>query len=178
MRREIPDDVALAHQWNELVMRMERPEVFYTYEWALAVSHAYRASMTPLLILAYERDSLAGFVALATNNIRRETFFLASTTSDYCDFVSPPERRLELVDLVFEELRKLRMPALVVANLPADSATTHALAVAARKHGHVTFSRQAFQCAQVLLSPSTERQKVKESAVKRKALRSFLRGLS
>jgi CelD/BcsL family acetyltransferase involved in cellulose biosynthesis len=177
VHREIPDDVALAHQWNELVMQMERPEVFYAYEWALAVSHAYRSSMTPLLVLAYEQDSLAGVVALATNNTRRETFFLGSTTSDYCDFVSPPERRLEFVDLVFEELRKLKMPALVVANLPADSATTHALAVAARKHGHVSFSRHAFRCAQVLLSSSTARQKVKESSVKRKALRSMLRGL-
>lgn len=177
LHREIPDDVTLGHQWNNLVMQMERPEVFYTYEWALAVSHAYRASVTPLLMLAYEQDSLIGVVALATSNTRRESFFLASTTADYCDFVSSPERRPELVDLVFSELKKLKIAALAVANLPTDSATSNAFAATARTHGQATFSRPAFRCAQIVLASSTERQKVRESVLKRKALRSFLRSL-
>ena len=72
LHREIPEDNNLARQWNELVWQMECPEVFYTYEWALAVSRAYRDSITPLLMLAYEQDSLVGVVSLATNRSRRE----------------------------------------------------------------------------------------------------------
>jgi CelD/BcsL family acetyltransferase involved in cellulose biosynthesis len=178
VHREIPEDSALAHQWNALVMQMERPEVFYTYEWALAVSRAYRASMTPLLMLAYEQDLLIGVAALATDSVRKETFFLASTTSDYCDLVSLPGRRLELIDLVFGELRKLKVQGLALSNLPADSATANAFDVGARRHRHVTFSRPAFQCAQIALTTLEERQKVKESVVERKALRSSFRGLA
>jgi CelD/BcsL family acetyltransferase involved in cellulose biosynthesis len=157
---------------------MERPEVFYTYEWALAVSLAYRESMTPLLVLAYEQDSLAGVVALATTNIREKVFFLARMTSDYCDFVSLPGRRLEFVDLIFHELRKLGMSAVAITNLPADSVTSQVIHVAARTQSHVTFSRPAFQCSQIVLASSEERKKVKESAMKRKSLRYSLKGLA
>ena len=177
VHREIPDDEALAHQWNELVMQMERPEVFYTYEWALAMSRAYGASMTPLLILAYEHSRLVGVVSLATSDTRSGTFFLGSTTADYCDFVSAPQRRLDLVDVVFDELRKLKIQALVFSNLPADSATIHALPLAARIHGHATFSRPAFQCANVSLAFEADRSRVKESVTNRKAFRYGLKKL-
>ena len=65
VHREIPEDNILAGQWNELVQQWSVPEVFYTYEWALAVSRAYCDSGTPLLMLAYNEDSLVG-VALLT----------------------------------------------------------------------------------------------------------------
>ena len=42
LHREIPEDNILAGQWNQLVQQMEFPEVFYTYEWSLAVSRAYQ----------------------------------------------------------------------------------------------------------------------------------------
>ena len=177
LHREIPDDEVLARQWNELVWQMERPEVFYTFEWALAVSRAYRDSITPLLILAYERDSLVGVVALATDKARRETFFLAKATADYCDFVSSPARRPEFVELVFDELRRLKMSALVAANLPADSATSRALTVAAEAHGYIAFTRPAFRCAQIVMGSPVERRNLRNLVVGRKALRYFLRGL-
>src|SRR5437899_2701397 len=156
---------------------MEMPEIFYTYEWALAVSHAYRDSITPLLILAYERDSLVGVVALATDNARPEVFFLASATADYCDFVSSPVRRANFVDLVFAQLRKLNIPVLVATNLPADSATSHALTVGTRAHGYITFSRQASLCGQISMQSSVERRKLRDIVVSRKALRYSFRGL-
>jgi len=82
-----------------------------------------------------------------------------------------------LVDLVFQELQKLGMPSLRAVSVPADSATVRAFAVVAKMHGHATLSRLAFQCAQIVLTPFTERQRVKESVVKRKILRASLRGL-
>ena len=83
LHREIPeDDGALRRQWNELVFQMESPEVFYTYEWALAVQRAYSSSMLPLMMLAYERDSLVGVAALATGVTRESAFFLAASRND------------------------------------------------------------------------------------------------
>src|SRR5277367_581459 len=86
---EIPDDPALRREWNALVQRLDRPQVFYTWEWAQAVQRAYSATLHPLLFLAYdERDSLCGVAALATNSSETQATFLAATTGDYCDFLS------------------------------------------------------------------------------------------
>lgn len=176
LHREIPQDNNLARQWNELVRQMESPEVFYTFEWALAVSRAYRDSITPLLILAYEQDSLVGVASLATNPQRREAFFLASATGDYCDFLSSPASRLEFVDLVLDELHRLKMPAFVAASLPANSVTARAL-LAANLHGYKTFSRPPSLCARIVLGSSVERRNLKDTVVNRKAYRYSLKGL-
>jgi len=167
VHREIRDDEVLRRQWNDLVQKMAQPEVFYTYEWALAVHRAYRAQMVPLLLLAYEEDSLVGLVALATDSSQRETFFLTSTTADYCDFVCHPQRRTELLDSVLAELRKLDAPMLRLANLPADSVTSHSLKRAARKYGYSVFSRPAYSCAQVVIDSPENREVVKESVQRR-----------
>src|SRR5580692_4208192 len=58
--KEIPEDLTLARDWNRLVKRMEHPEVFFTYEWALAAARAFQATLTPLLFLMYEADELCG----------------------------------------------------------------------------------------------------------------------
>jgi CelD/BcsL family acetyltransferase involved in cellulose biosynthesis len=177
LHSELPDDAVLRHQWNELVGHMECPEVFYTYEWALAASRAYRDSVTPLFMMAYEQDSLVGVVALAIDNASRETRFLGSATADYCDFVSSSTRRAEFVDLVFQELRRLKIPALLAANLPADSATSRVLTAIRRVHGYVTFSRPAFQCALIAMGSPVERCNLKDRVASRKAFRYSLKAL-
>ena len=149
------------------MQQMERPEVFYTYEWALAVYRAYGAQMVPRLLLAYEQDSLVGLVALAMDNSQQETFFLASTTADYCDFICGPQRRAEFLGSVFAELKKLDIGMLRLANLPADSATLDALKQSARRHGYSVFSRAAYSCAQVVIDSAENRQTVKESVQRR-----------
>ena len=91
LHREIPGDDSLAGRWNELVWQMECPEIFYTHEWALAVSRAYRGSITPLLMLAYEQDSLVGVAALATDrSATRGDSSSQAQQRDYCDFLSHP----------------------------------------------------------------------------------------
>jgi len=160
------------------VQSMECPEVFYTYEWALAVSRAYQASVTPLLILAYEQTSLVGVAALAINAAHQQTTFLASTTADYCDFVSHPLRRSEFVDLVFSELRGLKMPQLVLANLPADSATSGAIPRATQAHEYSFFSRPAFQCAQVVLSSPEQKDSTWQSVQRKQMLRRHMKAMS
>jgi len=178
VHREIPDDDSLARQWNELVQQMQCPEVFYTYEWALALSRAYRASVTPLLMLAYEQDTIVGIAALAIDPPREEVTFIAGTTADYCDFVSHPELRSEFVTLVLSELRNLKVPQLVLANLPADSATSRALPVATHICDYSLFSRPAFRCAQVVLSSPEQKESTKQSVRRKQMLRRHLKAMS
>ncbi len=145
---------------------MEQPEVFYTYEWARAVSRAYHAHLVPLLILGYDGDTLVGLVALAMNH-SQETVFLTSTTADYCDFICHPERRPQFLNRVFTELRKQNTGILLLANLPADSASAHALTAAARTWGYSVFSRPAYSCSQVLIDSPANRKLARESAQRR-----------
>ncbi|MBZ5599822.1 MAG: GNAT family N-acetyltransferase [Acidobacteriia bacterium] len=178
LHREIPEDETLRAQWNALVQEMECPEVFYTYEWALAVARAYRASLTPLLMLAYEGGDLVGVVALATDPGGEKAFFLTRTTADYCDFVCSAQRRPELVDAVSAELRRLGIPGLVLANLPAGSATTRALLLSARRHGYSLFSRPAYFCAQVLLGSPGQRESTRQSVQHKQMLRRHLKAMA
>ncbi len=149
--RKIPDDPSLLRQWDDLVLQMERPEVFYTSEWALAVQSAYQASLKPLLFLGYDYDDLMGVACLAADPGERNVSFLAATTADYCDFLSHPQRRTEFVEKVLAELRRLEARNLVFASLPADSATPAALRTAAKNYGLHLYMRPACLCAQVEL---------------------------
>jgi CelD/BcsL family acetyltransferase involved in cellulose biosynthesis len=178
LHREIPEDDTLARQWNRLVWQMESPEVFFTYEWANAVSRAYRASITPMLFLAYEQDSLVGVAALATDSSQQRATFIAGATADYCDFVSHPDLRLEFVELVVSELRHLKVPQLVLANLPADSTTSRALPFATHAQEYSLFSRAAFQCAQVVFTSPEKRESIKQSVRRRQMYRRHLKAMS
>jgi CelD/BcsL family acetyltransferase involved in cellulose biosynthesis len=175
IHKEIPEDEHLAREWNRLVLQMECPEVFYTCEWALAVQSSYGKTFLPLLFLAYEGNDLAGVVSLCSLAGTADVAFLAATTADYCDFISLPATRTEFVDLVFAELSRRQVGKLVLANLPADSRTSEALQIAAKKYGPHIFQRAAYSCAQVILGEGEERNKLK--AAVQKKLQKRLRGL-
>jgi CelD/BcsL family acetyltransferase involved in cellulose biosynthesis len=174
---EIPEDPELHRQWNEVAQKMERPEVFYTCEWALAVQGAYRASLKPLLFLGYEGDELVGVASLATNKADENTVFLAASTADYCDFLTQPSSRPEFLDAVLSALEKSKAASVTLANLPEDSATTTALPTAAKKHGFHLHARPAYVCAQVDLCAGNERQELKAMLAGKKKLRQYLRGM-
>jgi CelD/BcsL family acetyltransferase involved in cellulose biosynthesis len=150
--REIPKDANLRQQWDALVENADQPQVFYAYEWSLAVQFAYHATLHPLLFLAYdERESLCGVVALAADDEERVSF-LCATTGDYCDFLSLPEHKPALVAGVLAELRKLGIGHVTLTNLPADSNTVAALRAACDQNGYHCFARTAYICAQVSLA--------------------------
>jgi hypothetical protein len=131
---------------------MDRLEVLYTYEWALAVFRACTETLTPLLILGYEGDHLVGVASLATSE-EGKTVFLAHATSDYCDFVSAPGERYALVEAVFAELRRRGVAMLTMVNFPANSRTRAALREASPANGYTMFSRPAYDCARVCWAP-------------------------
>ena len=173
--RKIPEEPSLLRQWDDLVLQMERPEVFYTSEWALAVQSAYQASLKPLLLLGSDSDDLVGVACLATDTSEQDVSFLAATTADYCEFLSHPQRRAEFVDKVFAELRQLRARNLVLASLPADSATPAAVRAAAEKHAFHVYMRPACLCVQVELGFGEQRREIKCALARKKKLRRYLR---
>ena len=163
VHREIPEDEEFRRQWNGLVEAMERPQVFYTFEWAAAVAHAYGEVLKPLLFAGYEREKLVGIAALALE-AGGDVCFLASATADYCDFVSAPEDRKELIERVMGELRGMGTAEFKLANLPADSASAPVLRAAAKRSGYAVFARPAYFCAQISLRSEEERGNIARSA--------------
>ena len=147
---EIPEDAELRQQWNALVNRIDRPQVFYTYEWSLAVQRAYRTKLHPLVILAYdEANSLCGVAALASDTDHDRASFLCATTGDYCDFLSTPDQKDVFITAVLGELRKRNIRRMALANLPADSSTLSVLLESAPQLGFHCYARTAYVCAQV-----------------------------
>ena len=177
LHRDIPDDPLLQQKWNALVQEMEHPEVFYTHQWALAARRAFGESLLPILMFAYEGEKLAGVAALATDPTEKTTSFLCSTSADYCDLLSHPDLRAELLDAVLVELCREGLPTLVLTSVPSDSATIQALRSVARKHGHHLFVRPTAVCAQVELGAEGERIKLKTALSKKKIFRHSMNSL-
>ena len=158
---QVPD---CREQWNALAEQVERPQVFYTHEWAQAVACAYRDSLKPLILTAHREDRLVGAVALSLDAASGRVSFLAGSTADYCDFISAPQDREEFVLLALQELRRRGARKISLANLPADSASAHALQSHARESRFSIFSRPAYVCAQVPLDSHEQRSHVRKSA--------------
>ena len=178
VREEIQEDSELRRSWNELALRMERPEVFYTYEWAVAVQRAYASSLKPFVFLAYEDELLIGLVALAREKTgSRGVTFLTGKTADYCDFLSEPGRRQEIVEAVFSELTSRNIGKVVLPNLPADSSSVSAVSAAASSRQYHLHSRQGYLCARVVLGSAEERAALKRATGAKKKLRRYLRDL-
>jgi CelD/BcsL family acetyltransferase involved in cellulose biosynthesis len=148
---QIPEEQAIRQQWNDLVLRTDQPQVFYTYEWSLAMQRAYQGILQPLIVLAREGDALVGVGALAIDGHARASF-LCATTADYCDFLSAAEHKSEFVAAALAELRKRRIRDVTLTNLPDESETVRVLRERSREHGFSLFARRAYLCAQVLLS--------------------------
>jgi CelD/BcsL family acetyltransferase involved in cellulose biosynthesis len=177
--REIPEDADLQRQWNALVMRSEGPQVFYTYEWALAVQRAYSATLHPLLFLGYnDQKSLRALAALATDSGHNSVTFLCASTGDYCDFLSTSDDRDSFVESVIEELTKLGFKKMAFANLPADSSTNTALRRAARRNGSQHFARISYVCAQISLGRLEYGKNGKPIAPGLKRLRRFTKAMA
>jgi CelD/BcsL family acetyltransferase involved in cellulose biosynthesis len=171
VHREIPDDPELQQQWNALVRGMERPEVFYTHQWALAAGRSFGESLSPMLVLAYEAEKLIGVAALATDPRLKTASFLCGTSADYCDLLSHPEQRAELLEAVLKEVHRAGLESLILTSLPADSVTIRMLRSTARPRGCYLFQRPTAVCAQVEMGQQEERIKLRDALGKKKMFR-------
>lgn len=178
--REMPEDGELRRQWNQLVEHTEQPQIFFTYEWALAVQRAYRETLRPLIFLGYnDAGALCGVAALAFDPLRNELSFLCATTGDYCDFLSSTKDRETFVSAVFVELsRQTDIDKIVLTNLPANSATVVAIRQAAGNTGYHCFARTAYQCAQISLESLRQKNGEKPTLPRKKMLRRFLNAMA
>jgi CelD/BcsL family acetyltransferase involved in cellulose biosynthesis len=157
--KEIPEDPDLSEAWNTLVLAMDNPEVFFTYQWALAASRGFQKILSPLLFLMYDSGQLVGVVALAVNpQAPRAAFFLTSSTADYCDIVSTPANRKAVLLALLEEFQKLGLSDLVLANVPSNSATLKELPGVAGSHHFYVASRTAYNCGVVQLGGEEQRE--------------------
>jgi len=177
LHREIPEDPLLHRRWNLLVSKMGRPEVFYTWEWALAVQFAYQSSCQPVLLLGYEGQDLVGVASLCASTSGNDFSFLAANTADYCDFLTEAAHRRKFVGAVFSELRSIAGASVTLANLPADSYTAQVLREETTSRGFHLFLRPAYDCAQIELGSGERRQELKNSLAHKKKLRRYLREL-
>ncbi|MFY9741116.1 MAG: GNAT family N-acetyltransferase [Candidatus Sulfotelmatobacter sp.] len=156
--RKIPDDPDLSEAWNALVLAMDNPEVFFTYEWALAASCSFQNRLSPLLFLVRDSEQLIGVAALAIDPSAQETaFFLTSSTADYCDIVSAPANRKAVLQALLTEIKKLGLTELILANVPSNSTTLRNLPSAAGSVGFYFGSRPAYDCSVVELGNDEER---------------------
>lgn len=175
---EIPEGQELRRAWNELALGMERPEVFYTHEWAVAVQRAYGDCREPLLFLGYDGDSLVGLVALAREGRgNADAGFLVGSTGDYCDFLGHPSKRQEFVEAVFCEMQTRKMDRIVLTNLPADSCSVAAISATAPRCRYRLHTRSAYLCARVVLGSDEQRSALKQATAGKKRLRRNLREL-
>jgi CelD/BcsL family acetyltransferase involved in cellulose biosynthesis len=157
--KEIPEDVDLSEAWNMLVLEMENPEVFFTYQWALAASRGFQKQLSPLLFLIYDSQQLVGVVALAVDpKAPRAAFFLTSSTADYCDIVSAPANRRAVLLALLKEIKDLGLSDLVLANVPATSATLKELPGVAGPNSFYVTSRSAYNCGVVQLEGEDQRE--------------------
>lgn len=177
--KQIVEDETLRCQWNALVERTGDPQIFYTYEWALAVQRAYPDALSPLIWLAYDtQGALRGVAALAKSVGQDQVSFLCATTGDYCDFLSAPDDRPAFVSAILSELKKEGVKNLTLTNLPADSATCRVIQGQARSNGYYCFQRLAYVCSQFSL-PSLDRRKSEKLRVARpKMIRRSLKAMS
>jgi len=167
VHQEVPNDAKLREQWNTLLPEMERPEIFYTHEWAVSVSRAYAAGLQPLLITAHEGARLKGAVALAADASRKKFSFLAASTGDYCDFVSAMDDREEFIRCVMSELRRQGAREICLANMPADSVSQKSVLSLAKGAGYSTFQRVAYRCARVSIGSLDDRTRTHRSSQNR-----------
>ena len=167
LHRAIPADDDFRLRWNELVQAMERPQVFYTCEWAVAVTRAYAASVESIIFAGYRAHRLAAVAALTLESGGSRAVFLTAATADYCDFISAPADRGEFVRRLMAELRRMGVAQVRFANLPAESSSAKALKSISRESGFSVFARPAYSCAQVSLNSAGERKQAAESAARK-----------
>lgn len=166
---ELPSDEEFRQQWNALVLSMEQPEVFYTWEWAQAMCAAYGSRTVLRLFAGYCEDKLVGIAALASQpNCSERVSFLCAATADYCDFVSRPRDREEFIRAVFTRLRQEHSSFVDLASVPGDSLSAKFVPTAARDAGLHAFSRPAYDCSQVVFCSEQDRLDAARSAARQR----------
>ncbi len=179
----VPEDPEIILAWNNLVLQMDRPEVFYTHQWALAASRAFSRSLCPLTFLFHqsgdESSRLVGVAALAVaRDAPDKAFFLSASTADYCDILSEPDLRADILAMLFQEMNRRNLRNAVLANVPAGSPTLPALKTIAQSQNFHVHERPGYDCGVIALGDEEQRQTVLRSVVRKEKEKRGLKKLS
>lgn len=173
--REVPSRQEIVASWNDLARQMEEPEVFYTWEWAIASASAFAEMKTPLVVLVYRESDLIGIGALAVPaRDRGPLTFLNHGTADYCDFVSAPDVREQVVLEILRELARREIRELALSNLPDNSETTLCLYKAVRRLGLYVAPTSSGRVARLRLGDAEQRKIKKQELLSKRRLRKNL----
>ncbi len=149
--KSIEEEDVLREEWDQLVSRTEIPQIFLTYEWALGVDRAFRASLEPWIFTVRQHNVLIGCAALASRpGDHKKVFFLGASTGDYCDIVSAPNDRGEVITALLDALRDRGVREIDLTNVPAESATVKAMSQS-RHFSYRSSSRAAYLCSRIVL---------------------------
>jgi CelD/BcsL family acetyltransferase involved in cellulose biosynthesis len=173
--REVPCDQQIVALWNEFALKMEEPEVFFTWEWAYASARRVADVKRPFVAVVYEETQLIGIAALALPaNQRAPVTFLNQGTADYCDFVSVPSARMLVISEVLHALAVRNIRDFVFNNLPEESVSVPCLDKIARELGFLVASTTSSRCLRLMLADKEERKDQKEELLKKRRLRKNL----
>lgn len=152
--KTVENNESLREEWNKLVLKMEVPQVFFTWEWASAVERAFRESLEPWIFTFKRGDQLVGIAALASVPSKTgKMFFLGASSADYCDILSAPEDRNEVVIALLTALGEHHVREVTFTNIAEESTTLCALALA-QCSGFWPSSRIAYVCSRVVFQSS------------------------
>lgn len=168
--KSIEGENVLREEWGRLVFQMEVPQVFFTYEWALAAERAFAPLVKPRIVVVKAGDRTIGIAALASHGEKpHKAFFLGASTGDYCDFVSAPGDRNHIVMTVLGALRCAGVTDVELANIPKTSSTINALKESSSCGYHLA-SRVAYVCGRVAFGNSNDERHNLWGAVSHKQL--------
>lgn len=175
----VPHDPEIGAAWNDLVARAERPEVFFTHQWALASARAFADTYRPLTFLGYEAGTLVGVAAMAQVREHADTAcFMTASTADYCDILSDPSHREAMAGAVLTELRKREITNVVWGNVPSESCTPRVIPSVAALGGFHLHDRPAYNCGVIELRDHSQRQEVLRTITRKERERRALKKLA
>lgn len=146
---------------------MEFPQVFFTWEWALAAQRAFHPAVQPLVFVFRNGDEILGIAAMAVDAASSQrASFLCASTADYCEIVSAPGDREAVVHALLAQLRGMNVREIVFANLPANSPTASALN-SSQRYGYWRATEPAFTCWQIVLGRGEARQELKKTVTRK-----------
>jgi hypothetical protein len=175
----IPEDPEIVLAWNHLVLEMEKPEVFHTQQWSLAVSISFSHQLRVLTFLVNESSQLVGVAAMAASRESpKKLFFLTETTADYCDVVSNRERRGDVLDCLLEKFNQMDVIEVVLANLPSNSQSLSAIRDRAKAHRFYLNERPAYDCGIISLGNEEQRLAIRHSVMRKEREKRSLKKLT
>ncbi|MCG6928095.1 MAG: GNAT family N-acetyltransferase [Acidobacteria bacterium] len=155
------DPPGLREEWGDLLRRSRARTPFLTWEWMSLWWRHYGADLEPLILGCRDGEGrMVGVAPLAISRPRaggvlplRRVGFLGSNEvcSDYLDFVSEPDREVEVAERVFAALveREASWDLLSLSSVPTASPTLSTLADLARGKGLPALSYEHSVCPYV-----------------------------